>query len=164
MPSSSKPFFYASKYRAAFLASMAERLRDLICEDGSKLLKAKGVTAPVTDVSFMLFLSENEPSFTADIARALNFSHQRVASRILVLEKLKLVTCVSDRQDQRRKRVTLTKKGRAEVLAQEEIYKNVALAFEDLFEEIGDDLMDRLQLTLETLKQESLSERVDRLK
>lgn len=158
-----KPFFYQSEHRAAFLANMAGRLRDLISEEGIKLLESKGLTTPVTDVSFMLYLSENNQASIAEIARAQGFSHQRVASRITFLEKCQLVNRATDKKDLRRKCIRLTKKGRAEAVILEEVYKRAALAFEALFLEIDDDLMDKLHVTLNALTEVSLTERINRL-
>ena len=163
MPNLEKPFFYKSPHRAAFLANMAGRIKDLICEEGIKLLEQRGVTTPVTDVSFMLFLSQNADVSIAEIARAQGFSHQRVASRIAILEKLQLVSRTPDARDNRRKCINLTDKGRIEAGLLEEVYKNSALALEELFVEIDDDLMEKLYTTLNALTRESLAERIDRL-
>lgn len=163
MPNLEKPFFYQSPHRAAFLANMAGRLRDLICEEGIKLLEAEGLTTPVTDVSFMLYLGENNGASIAEIARAQGFSHQRVASRITFLEKHHLVSRTSDERDQRRKCIKLTEKGKAEAVLLEKVYRNAALALEVLFVEIEDDLMEKLHTTLNALTQVSLSERIRRL-
>jgi len=154
------PFFYQFEYRAAFLANMAQRLRDHISGEGAELLKENGVITPVTSVSFMLFLSESGPSSSADIAKAMNFSHQRVTSRIAELEKLALVIRVPDAADQRRKLIELTAKGQAEMSALAVVYEEAASAIEDVFTEIGDDLMDKIMITLDALKRKSIQERI----
>ena len=158
-----KPFFYQSPHRAAFLANMAGRIKDVICEEGIVLLEQRGLTTPVTDVSFILFLSQNANVSIADIARAQGFSHQRVASRIAILEKLLLVSRTADERDQRRKCINLTDKGKAEALLLEDVYKSSALALEELFVEIDDDLMEKLYATLNALTRVPLTERIERL-
>jgi len=158
------PFFYQFEYRAAFLANMAQRLRDHISGEGAELLKENGAVTPVTSVSFMLFLSEYGSSSSADIAKAMNFSHQRVTSRIAELEKLALVTRVPDGADQRRKLIELTPKGQAEMPILETVYREAASAIEEVFMEIDDDLMEKIMTTLNTLKRNSIQERIIKLR
>lgn len=163
MASIDKPFFFTSPYRAAFLASMAGRLKDVISDEGSKLLSERQLRTPATDVSFMLYLSQHDGVSIADIAYAQGFSHQRVASRINQLEKLQLVIRQADPQDQRRKAVYLTELGRQESHTLAEVYQNSALALEQLFAEMGEDLMTTLQQAISLLSQEPLSKRIARL-
>lgn len=163
MPSLDTPFFFHSSHRAAFLASMANRLSDLISEEGSKMLKQKGLSTPSTDVSFMLFLSEHNGASIADIANAQGFSHQRVASRISHLEKRELVIRKASETDQRCKAVFLTDKGTQEAIALADVYKNAAKAIEALFLETGDDLMEKLQTAIKALQQKPLTQRIETL-
>jgi len=158
------PFFYQFEYRAAFLASMAQRLRDHISDEGAELLKENGAETPVTSVSFMLFLAEYGPSSSADIATAMNFSHQRVTSRIAELERLGLVVRVPDRSDQRRKLIELTPKGQAEMLVLETVYREAAIAIEEVFLEIDDDLMEKIVTTLNALQRNSIQDRILKLR
>jgi len=160
MASIDKPFFFNAPYRAAFLASMAGRLKDIISEEGSKMLKNKGLTTPATDVSFVLYLSQYRGATIADIAHAQGFSHQRVASRIQHLEKLDLVVRKAIPQDQRCKAVFLTEQGEREALELEAVYHSAAQALEALFEELGDDLMEKLQQAISALSHTPLSQRV----
>ncbi len=163
MPSIDKPFFFHAEYRAAFLASMAGRLKDVISDEAGNMLKEKGLSTPATDVSFILYLSEHNNATIADIAKAQGFSHQRVASRIAQLEKRALLVRQIDEQDQRCKVVTLTEKGRQEASELAVIYHNAAKAIEQVFDEIGDDLMDKLQVAISAFSRESLPARIARI-
>lgn len=156
-----KPFFYHYEYRAAFLAGMAGRLRDQICFEAEEIFQSHTMSTPVSDVSFMLFLNENGPSSIADIARAQDYSHQRVTLRINGLEKLELVKKVADPDDQRRKSIALTAKGNQEMEFMERMYTQTSVAIEDLFNEVGVDLMEKIDEVLSALKRKPLVDRLD---
>lgn len=163
MTNSVKPFFYQSKYRAAFLANMATRLRDTISDDASVMLKNNAVITPVTDISLMLYLSENDNTSITSIAQALDYSHQRVTSRISTLEKLQLVLRLEDKNDQRQKSICLTEIGKKDLSEIDKVYKNAAIAIEGIFDEIDSDLMDSILLALNALDNRTLRQRISDL-
>ena len=156
----SKPFYYQYEYRAAFLANMAGRLREQICVEADEIFKSNSMATPANDVSYMLYLKQNGSSSIAELARAQDYSHQRVALRIDLLEKLKLVTRVTDDKDQRRKLIKLTTKGKNEMVFVEKMYTETSMAIEHLFKEIDVDLMDKISDVLDALKKRSLSDRL----
>ena len=158
-----KPFFYQSKHRAAFLANMAIRLRDSISDDATVMLKESNVKTPVTDISLILYLSKNDKCPITSIAQALNYSHQRVTSRISTLEKLDLVLRLEDQQDQRQKIICLTAHGKSDVSKINKIYKNAAKAIEGVFDEIDNDLMDSLLLAINAFENRTLRQRISDL-
>lgn len=157
---SSEPFFYQLEYRSAFLANMAGRLREVISDDCQGLLKEKQVLTPVTDVSLILFISQHDMSSIAEIARALDYSHQRTASRINSLEKLGLISRHDDFEDTRCKRFCLTEIGKKDFNKLEEVYRSAALALDGVFEELDDDLMETLLTAVNSLKRIPLSARI----
>lgn len=156
----SKPFYYEYGYRAAFLASMAGRLRDQICVEADDIFKSNNISTPVNDVSYMLYLKQNGSSSIAELARAQDYSHQRVALRIDILEKLRLVTKVADDKDQRRKLIKLTTKGKKEMAFVQKMYSETAMAIEHLFKEVDVDLMEKISDVLDALKKRSLLDRL----
>lgn len=156
----SRPFYFQFDYRAAFLASMAGRLRDQICVEADEVFKANNMATPVNDVSYMLYLEQNGSSSIAELARAQDYSHQRVALRIDLLEKLRLVTRIADDKDQRRKLIKLTAKGKKEMAFVQKMYTETSMAIEHLFKEIDVDLMDKISDALDALKKRSLLDRL----
>jgi DNA-binding MarR family transcriptional regulator len=156
----SKPFYYQYEYRSAFLASMAGRLRDQICVEADEIFKSNNMATPVNDVSYMLYLKENGSTSIAELARAQDYSHQRVALRINLLKKLKLVTRIIDPKDQRRKLIKLTAKGQKEMAFLQKMYTETSMAIEHLFKEIDVDLMDKISDALDALKKRSLPDRL----
>lgn len=158
---SKPPFFYNSPFKAAFLANMAGRLRDQICEDAQSQFDQLQLTTPVSDVSLVLFVKQQNTASIAEIAEALNYSHQRVAARISALIKLKLLTREVDEEDQRRKVIALTELGQRDVIQIEQFHQKAATAFEQLFAEIDCELMEKLLAAIEGLNRSSLSNRLN---
>jgi DNA-binding MarR family transcriptional regulator len=158
-----EPFFYQSKHRAAFLANMANRLRDSISDDATIMLQESNVKTPVTDISLILYLSKNDKCPITSIAQGLNYSHQRVTSRISTLEKLDLVLRLDDQRDQRKKIICLTASGKSDILKINKIYKNAAKAIEGVFDEIDNDLMDSLLLAINAFEKRTLRQRISDL-
>ena len=153
-----KPFFYDYDFRSAFLASMANKLREQISNEAQEIFKRNKLVTPVTDVSLMLFVNFNGPSSIADIARALDFSHQRVALRINALENLKLLSRKIDKNDQRRKLIAMTTLAKKEMIFVEKMYTQTANKIDAMFEHIGVNLMDKIQEAIELLEREPLTE------
>ncbi|MFT7043065.1 MAG: DNA-binding MarR family transcriptional regulator [Candidatus Azotimanducaceae bacterium] len=118
---------------------------------------------PVNDVSYMLYLQQSGPSSIAELAHAQDYSRQRIALRIDLLEKKGLVTKVADNNDQRRKLIKLTAKGKKEMIFVRKIYAGTSKATEHLFEEIDVDLMDKISDVLAALKKRSLLDRLHEL-
>jgi DNA-binding MarR family transcriptional regulator len=108
----------------------------------------------------MLYLKENGSTSIAELARAQDYSHQRVALRINLLKKLKLVTRIIDPKDQRRKLIKLTAKGQKEMAFLQKMYTETSMAIEHLFKEIDVDLMDKISDALDALKKRSLPDRL----
>lgn len=157
---SSAPFFYSFEYRSAFLANMAGRLRDTISEDCQILLREKSVVTPITDVSLVLYLSMHDMSSIAEIARALNYSHQRTASRINALEKLAILSRHDDMEDTRCKRFCLTELGKKDLEVLESVYRSASAAMDELFKELDNDLMETMLSAVTSLERIPLSERI----
>lgn len=154
------PFYFESKYRSAFLANMAARLRDVINDDCVEMLREKGIVTPISDVSLIMFISQNHWSSIVEMAKGLGYSHQRTASRVAVLEKLELISRVSDEKDSRCRRFSLTEKGIKDFALLESVYQSAAAVFDDIFEDIDDDLMEKLLSVVTSLKRFPVSQRI----
>jgi len=137
---------------------MAGRLREQILGEAQSIFRRNNLITPVTDVSLMLFINVNGPSSIAEIARALEFSHQRVALRINALEKLKLLTRKINPNDQRCKLIAMTPLAKKEMIFIEKMYINASEKIEQMFNEIDIDLMDGLQKAITYLKQNPIQE------
>lgn len=155
-----KPFYFESSYKSAFLANMAARLRDVINDDCAVMLRNKGVITPVTDVSIVMFIAENNLHSIAEIAKALDYSHQRTAARISTLEKLELIARFTDENDSRCKRFSLTRIGEVDFKKLQSVYQSAAVVFDQLLDEQEMDVMAVLMNLVTSLKRYPVSERI----
>lgn len=154
------PFYFDSKYKSAFLANVATRLRDVINDDCAVLLKQRGVITPITDVSTIMFIADQDLPSIAEIAKALDYSHQRTAARITALEKLGLIARFADENDSRCQRFSLTPLGKADFKKVHEVYVSASKVFDEIIEEQGVDVMKIMMNITQSLKRYPVSERI----
>jgi DNA-binding MarR family transcriptional regulator len=133
-------FVDAHRLSAAFVANQIERLADLIVAQGNDMLDASGIRFPSRTVSTVLFVGENEPTSTADIARALGQPHQLATQRVDLLTQLGILERIADPDDARRKQLRLTPEGRDQFSILTDRLEKAGQAFGALFAEIGCDL------------------------
>ena len=84
-------FVDSHRFSAAFVANQLERLVDVIVTQGNDMLDAAGIEFPSRTVSTVLFVGENEPTSTADIARALGQPHQLATQRVDLLIQIGII-------------------------------------------------------------------------
>ncbi|MFK7955459.1 MAG: winged helix DNA-binding protein [Lysobacterales bacterium] len=154
-----KPFFFSLPYQAAFIGPRAQRLANLIGEQGESFFRSAGSVTPVRCVSSLLFINSNGPASIVEIARSLGEQHQLTAHRMAQLEKLSLVRRKADASDRRRKTYHLTAKGKIETALIEERCHRAAEIFNTLSQEIGFDLPAVLDAAFDALSKKSLDER-----
>ena len=154
------PFYFASKHKSAFLANMAARLRDIINDDCSVLLKEREITTPITDISLMMFISESKNPSIAEIANALDYSHQRTSARVLTIEKLGLIRRVVDKKDSRCQRVALTEAGKTDFKKLQKVLEAASEVMDKVIAEEGVDIMQSIQNIVSTIKRHPISEQI----
>jgi DNA-binding MarR family transcriptional regulator len=100
----------------AFLAHLLRRLADELIQGAADWYPTVGVTAPPRTISTLLALNDRGPLGVTELADLLRQSHPLVIVWIKELSRLSLVTSKSDPGDGRRTLVSLTGKGRKELL------------------------------------------------
>ena len=153
-------FVDSHRLSAAFIANQLERLADLIVLQGNEMLDASGIEFPSRTVSSVLFVGENEPASTADIARALGQPHQLATQRVDLLIQLGIFERISDPDDARRKLLRLTPKGREQFQILSDQLEKAGQAFSALFAEIGCDFPAATQRVAAALKTTPLVSRM----
>ena len=146
--------------RPAFVAHLAERFSDDLCASSQALAETAGLKAPPRTHSVLLFLLTKGPASLTEIARTDGQSHQLLASRLDPLEKLGLIERFVDPKDGRRRPFKLTRLGRKEALVVRANIEAHARAMEELFSEIGVDLVSALDDALEALRKRPLEDRL----
>jgi DNA-binding MarR family transcriptional regulator len=100
----------------AFLAHLLRRLADELVQGAADWYPTVGVTAPPRTISTLLALDDRGPLGVTELADLLQQSHPLVIVWIKELSRLSLVTSKTDPNDGRRTVVSLTHKGRKELV------------------------------------------------
>jgi len=152
-----KPYFMKYAYKTAFLANMADRLSDAICNQTAELNKRNGSITPVKSTSTMLYLLENGPATLMELSRSLDYSHQLTSLRLKPLEKLGLVDRQVDEDDKRKKVIRLTEEGLADAKILQSICTLTADLINEKFASLNVDLMAELENMLISIEKEPLN-------
>ena len=148
--------------KGAFVSNQLVRLVDLIALQGDDLLREAEITIPSRAVGCTLYIGDNEEVSLADIAKAMDDSHQLTAQRVEGLIKLGLLERRNDPNDGRRKVLSLTKVGKVQYQRLLVRLGEIEKAFAGLYAEIGHDLPTILEDAMEALDRTPLLERIRR--
>ncbi len=154
-----EPFYFKLPYQGAFIGARAQRLANLVSEQGESFFRSAGSVTPVRCVSALLYLGANGPASVVEIARALGEQHQLTAHRMDQLEKLSLVRREPDASDRRRKTYHLTRRGNRETGLIKERCERAVEVFARLDEEIGFKLSEMLDAAFTALSEKSIEDR-----
>lgn len=141
---------------------LGKRVHDLLVTLTNQLAvvyKARGITVPVIASSTVDQLSRSSGASIADIARALDITHQLATQRMDKLNRCGLVEKRPDPNDARRVIWALTAEGCKQAERLEVCMNDAMTVHEKLFEDIGFDLMSALDKAKSALNTHPLSER-----
>lgn len=128
----------------AFLAHLLRRLADELVQGAADWYPTVGVMAPPRTISTLLALDEHGPLGVTELAGLLRQSHPLVIVWIRKLTQLSLVRSSTDPHDRRRTLVTLTAKGRSELVRIREALVVMERASTELLELSGTDSLEML--------------------
>lgn len=148
----------------AFLGNLLIRLLDAIEVQGDELYDRAGLSFPPRASSTILLISESDGVTTADIARELHQPHQLATQRVETLIASGLLRRKADPEDARRKKLTLTHKGRREAALLQETLSDAQEMFQDVYDEIGANLAEYAFLAMDALTRSSMCDRIGELK
>lgn len=155
-------FIDTHQYSESFLGFRLSRLVDLIVTQGDELFAAHGLSFPTRAASTVLLISDSESLSTADIARQLQQPHQVATQRVEMLLDIGLIKRTADPKDGRRKKLALTKRGKAESVVLRECLAQAKSVFDGLYDEIGTDLSAASQRALDALSAKTLLDRFEK--
>lgn len=144
---------------SVFLGRTFERLSALIETQSEAIFREHGVVIPVKSCSLMTQLAQLEHATAADLARALNVSHQLVLQKLPKLLKLKLIKAAPDLEDARKKSFSLTATGKQQIERFLRCRNLIKQAYADLFDEVGD-LFSLANTFIGALEAKPLAERI----
>jgi len=146
--------------KGAFVSNLLLRLVDLIANQGDDLLREAEITIPARAVACVLFIGDKREASLADIAKALDESHQLAAHRVEGLIGLDLIERSDDPRDRRRKILSLTPKGRTQYKRLRARLAEIEAALSGLYEEIGIHIPTIIEQAIEALHRTPLLDRI----
>lgn len=142
----------------SFLGRLSDTLSVLIEEQTRILFDAAGIIVPVRSCSLLTALEQAGEASAAELAHMLGQSHQLVIQKCPALLRLGLLTQRPDPGDARRKLLRLTDAGHAQMALLNHYTRDIALVYEQLFEETGN-VHAMIVKALQALKSRPLRER-----
>lgn len=154
---------YIKSLENAFLAHFSRRLSDLIIEQCSNHLKNLGITTPATAVSSIYFLADNDNVTVADLAEALDVTHQMATQRSNQLEKMGLIYRKPKPGDMRAKTIHLSESGIEESRKLRPFTKSLSAVFDEINEQIECELMVKIRQAELALIEKPLFQRIEKI-
>ncbi|MBA3242653.1 MAG: winged helix-turn-helix transcriptional regulator, partial [Acidobacteria bacterium] len=128
-----------------FLAHRLRRAAETFRDGYGEWLPEAGVIAPARALSTILLLDAQGPCGVVEIATKIRFSHPLVIRLIKDLGTVGLVDVAEDATDGRKRVVSLTPKGHAEVKRISSACVQIAKVYNELSAEVGIDLMEMIE-------------------
>lgn len=142
------------------LGTRVRFLGEKIAEDAAEIYRLYGNDMHPKWFPVFYVLSINNEDTVTSIAEQIGHSHASVSKIITEMSKAGLVTEKADSSDRRRKKVALSKKGRAITQKIENQYKDVTAAIEEISAQATHNLWAAIEEWEYLLSQKSLRDRV----
>lgn len=152
-------FVSSNTIKSAYLGKHAHDLLFKSSEQVESVYLMRGIIIPVIVSSLLQYLSDHEGASLTEIGRALGVPHQLVAQRINKLKNLSLIERRADPGDGRRFGFFLNSHGEEQARRLKACMEDMALIYEDLYQEIECDLAQKLLEAVGSLETRSLKER-----
>ncbi|NQT77983.1 MAG: bifunctional helix-turn-helix transcriptional regulator/GNAT family N-acetyltransferase [Bacteroidetes bacterium] len=142
------------------LGTRIKNLSELLMRDVSRIYKDQNVDfEPRWFTMFQLILRKTKISVT-EIARELKQTHPAVVQVVNSLEKKKLITTRKSKTDQRKRLVSLTKKGKKLAEDLSLVWEAIHQAAKEILAESEPDLLGNIAKVEKALKQKSTYQRI----
>jgi DNA-binding MarR family transcriptional regulator len=143
------------------LASRMKRLVERLKAEASRVYRDRGIDFNDSWFLAAWVLTQQDSITASGMAEKLGISRPAVSQMAAGMHKKGLISYQKDSADGRRRRISLTKKGRKTVKALEPLWKDVGDVTQEIIETAGVDLLEGLSGLENALERQSLSERID---
>lgn len=147
--------------KKAFLGKAATELIYVSSKQVLEVYQQRGIVISVEVSSTLLFLYNNKNTTLTDIALDLNLPHQLIAKRVKKLLKLNLIKKQTDTKDKRRTFIKLTSEGKKQSILLQKCMNDMAIVYQELYQEIGCDLPKFLECAINALNKKTIIERFE---
>jgi len=145
------------------LGSRIKNLSELLMKDVTQIYKDQDLDfEPRWFTFFQLLLHKGEVTVT-EIARELNQTHPAVVQVIHGLEKRKLISTKKDKKDQRKRLVSLTKKGKKLAEDLQPVWDAIHQSAKEIMEESDPAFIENIRQVEKALEQKSTYQRVQEI-
>jgi len=145
------------------LGTRIKSLSELLMKDVTRIYKDQEIDfEPRWFTFFQLLLHRGEITVT-EIARELNQTHPAVIQVIHSLEKRKLISTKKDKTDQRKRLVSLTKKGKKLASDLKPVWNAIHQSAKEILEESDPALIEHIMQVEKALEQKSTYHRVEEI-
>lgn len=152
---------YMRQLGALVIASRLKRLTDRLIREGEKVYRAQHIAfEPRWFPVFSLLAHKQEPQPITDIARSLGLTHPAVINITGSMIKNGVLESLKDERDARKHLVSLTNKGLELLPLLEPLWANFEGAVQELFEEVGYDVIDVVEKIEQALDSKEISARI----
>ncbi|MCB2222382.1 MAG: bifunctional helix-turn-helix transcriptional regulator/GNAT family N-acetyltransferase [Bacteroidetes bacterium] len=142
------------------IASRLKQLTEVLTKDMAKVYSELHVDFEPRWFTFVHLLKKEGKLSLTEISRKLNQTHVAANQVANALEKAKLIETSRDRNDNRKRLLTLSTKGQQLVEELEPVWKGVENAVDGLLKEAGSNLFEEIEKIETGLLQKSIYERI----
>lgn len=144
------------------ISTRLQRLSEQIRKDGLLIYKAYGIDFEPKWFPVVYTLHIKSVLSVVEIAAEIGYTHPSTISLLKELEKEQLIRSERDRQDERKRLIRLTEKGKELIRKMEPVWKNMTKALEELTD-TQNNLMRAIGEVEAQMRQESFFERAGRM-
>ncbi len=148
------------EFRELAFGSRIKRLSDALMRDVKRVYKSLYIDFDPYLFPTFKVINDLEQVSTGDLAKVLQISQPAVTQFINILKKKELVLIHPDKQDKRRKLISLSKKGVELVERLEPIWEIMQLELTNFIQREPTSFMDHIQLTERRQQEKSLYQRI----
>ncbi len=143
-------------------ASRLKRLSERLQKDVSKVYNNQSIEFEARWFPVLYALRGQKCMSVTDMAKTLGLTHPAINQVAGVMTRRGLLSSSRDKNDERRRLLCLTKKGKETIKTLEPIWEEIAAATREVIESTGSDFLENIELIEKQLEYESIYERITR--
>ena len=151
---------YLNEIGGLALGSRLKRLSDYLMVEVKEVYKDQNLTFEPRWFPLFSLLSKYESVSIMEASSLLNLTHPHISKLAKELEREGLLSSQTDPKDGRSRKIKLTQKGMALLEKLKPVWKSIQREVENVFPEIGVDLLNSLKKTEEYYNKNSLRNRI----
>lgn len=145
------------------ISTRLQRLSDVLRKDGQKIYASYGIDFEPKWFPVIYTLHQKQPLSVLEIATEIGYSHPSTISLLRELEKKKLIRSKRDKEDERKRLLTLTEKGKSLIDQMQPVWQTMVAALTALTD-TENKLMQAIDEVEQQMKVQSFYQRAELIK